>query len=60
MSGQDSPFTLLQAFPQQVIPVSCTTTIADLQLGLACVLTVAEREDSFDPLLLLESESAPV
>lgn len=48
IGGQDSPFTIIQNFPYRELDRGAV--ISDVDLGAACVLTVAEKADSPDPL----------
>ena len=44
MGGRDTPFTIIQNIPYRELVIS------ELELGTACVLTVAEKADSPDPV----------
>ena len=48
VGGRDTPFTIIQNIPyRELVPNSI---ISELELGTACVLTVAEKADSPDPV----------
>ena len=48
VGGRDTPFTIIQNIPyRELVPNS---VISELELGTACVLTVAEKADSPDPV----------